>query len=142
MNVNKVLIVGRMTRDPVLRVMPSGTAVATLGIATNRTWTDQAGEQQDETEYHTAVAYGRSAHTANEYLRKGQLVSVEGRLRTRTFTRADQKHHRTEIIVDRVQFGPKKTGGTADYDDALQVEQVIEVGAPLVTDAGEDDVPF
>lgn len=112
MNLNKVFIIGNITRDPELRTLPSGSAVVNFGIATNRVWMNQAGQKQEDTQFHNIVSFGKQAETIKQYLAKGSLIMVEGRLQTRNWEAQDgTKKSRTEIIAERVQFGPKRTGG-------------------------------
>lgn len=112
MYLNKVLIIGNLTRDPELRAIPSGQQVATLGVATNRVYKDKNGQQQKATEFHSVVVWGRQAELCAQYLKKGQAVCVEGRLQTRSWDGQDGvKKYKTEIVADRVQFGPKQMGG-------------------------------
>jgi single-strand DNA-binding protein len=111
MNLNRVLIIGNLTRDPELKNLPSGTAVASFGVATNRTWKDQSGQKKDDTQFHNVVAFGRQAEVMAQYLKKGSTVFVEGRLQTRNWEAADgSKKNRTEIVVEGFQFGPKRVG--------------------------------
>ncbi len=111
MNVNKVIIVGRVTADPQLRQTQGGNPVASFSIATNRVWTNKAGAKQEEVEFHNIVAWGRTAEVASQYLTKGALVFVEGRLQTRSWTdKQNQQRKTTEIICERLQLGPKPLG--------------------------------
>jgi single-strand DNA-binding protein len=109
MNLNKVFLVGNLTRDVDLRATPGGTPVATLGVATNRVWTDKSGNKQEEVEFHNVVLWGRQAELAKQYLTKGRMVMIEGRLRTRTWDdkATGQKRYRTEVIAERIQYGPR-----------------------------------
>lgn len=108
MNLNKVFLIGRLTRDPEKRVLPSGQLVCSFGLATDRFWTDKDGKKQQETEFHNIVLYGKLAEIASQYLKKGKLVFIEGRLRTRSWEdETKQKRQRTEIIVERLQLGPR-----------------------------------
>jgi len=108
MNLNKVFVLGRVTHNPDARSTPSGQPVTTLGIATNRTWTDKSGQKQESTEFHTVVAWGKLAELAGAYLAKGALVLVEGRLETRSWNDKDgHPRQKTEIIAEGLQFGPK-----------------------------------
>ena len=108
MNLNKVFILGNLTRDPELRQTPSGQNVATFGVATNRMWTNQSGVKQNQTEFHNVVLWGRLAEIAHQYLSKGRLVLIEGRLNTRTWQdQSGQKRNRTEIITENMQLGPR-----------------------------------
>ena len=114
MFLNKAQIIGNLTRDPELKSLPSGIAVTTFSVATNRYWKDQSGERKQDTQYHNVVVFGRQAETTAQYLRKGQTAYVEGRIQTRSWDGDDgQKRYRTEIVADTVQFGPKAGGGGA-----------------------------
>lgn len=113
MNINKVMVYGNLTRDPELRQLPSGTNIATLGIATNRYYNNQQGERQEEVEFHNVVLFGRLADLAQQYLTRGGGVFIEGRLRTSSWDDKEtgQKRYRTEIIGEQMQFGPRRDGG-------------------------------
>ena len=112
MNLNKVILAGNLTRSPELRYTPNGTAVANFGMATNRAWTDEGGQRQEEVEYHSIVVFGRRAEIAAEYLTRGSLALLEGRLQTKSWEQDGIKRYRTEIIAERVQFGPKRQDET------------------------------
>ena len=113
MNLNKVIIIGRTTADIQLRTTPSGQSVTTFSVATNRTWTSKSGGKEDETEFHTIVAWGRTAEIASQFLTKGSIVLVEGRLRTRSWQdKQGQSRKTTEIVCERLQLGPRPQGGT------------------------------
>lgn len=101
MDLNRATIIGRLTRDPELRSLPSGRSVASFSVATNRQWTDANGQRQKQVEYHNVVVWARLAETAGQYLRKGSRLYVEGRLQTREWTGQDgAKRTRTEIVGD------------------------------------------
>jgi single-strand DNA-binding protein len=111
MDLNKVIIVGRVTADPQLRTTPGGQSVATIGVATNRTWNDKNGQKQEETEFHNVVLWGRQAEVAAQFLVKGATVLIEGRLRTRSWTdKQGQARKTTEIMSERMQLGPRPQG--------------------------------
>jgi len=110
MNINKVLLFGNLTRDPEIKALPSGMQVATFGIATNRIFRDRTGNKQEQADFHNIVVFGRQAETVSQYLKKGNSAFVEGRIQTRTWEKDGEKRSRTEIVAERVQFGPK--GGT------------------------------
>lgn len=100
-SINKVILVGNLTRDPELKYTPSGTAVATLGVATNRNWTTQTGEIKEDVQFHRIVAWQKLAELASKLLAKGRKVYVEGRIVYRTYTGKDgQQKSITEIIMD------------------------------------------
>ncbi len=114
MNINEVLICGRLTGDPQLRSTKSGSAVAVFSIATNRTWNDKNNQKQEEVEYHNVVVWGRQAEIVSKFLVKGQIAFVQGRLATREYEdKQGQKRRVTEIVAERVQFGPKAGGGAS-----------------------------
>lgn len=101
----KVILLGHLGRDPEMRYMPDGTAVATLNVATSETFKDRDGNKQERTEWHRVVFWGRTAEIAGEYLRKGSMAYVEGRLQTRKWTdKEGQERYTTEIRGDRLQL--------------------------------------
>lgn len=111
MNLNKVQLIGRLTRDPELRTTPSGQTVATVGLATNRTWKDKMGQKQEKSEFHNLVVWGRTAEIVGQYLTKGQEAYFEGRLETRSYTGKDGVERRTtEVIVENMQMGARAQG--------------------------------
>lgn len=112
MYLNKAFLYGNLTRDPELRALPSGQQVASFALATNRTFRNKEGQQQDQTEFHNIVAFGRQAEVIGQYLKKGRPVFIEGRIQTRSWEAEGKKNYRTEIVVDNFQFGPQ-AGGTA-----------------------------
>ena len=125
MYLNKVFLVGRLTADPVLRSTPSGQPVCTIRIATNRVWTDkETGQRQEETQYHNVVLWRRLAEIGSQFLTKGSLVLIEGRLQTRTWQDASgNNQYRTEIIAERMQLGPKAAEKIASPQDSV-VEEI------------------
>ena len=115
-NLNKVLLIGNLTRDPELRYIPSGSAVATFTVAVNRVYKDQAGEKKEQTSFIRVVVWGRRAEVCGEYLSKGSPVFVEGRLQSRDWETQDgQKRNTVEVIADNIQFlrSGTKQGGQA-----------------------------
>ncbi len=113
MNLNKIFLIGRLTQDPELRSTPSGQSVATLRMATNRVWNDPSGNKKDATEFHTVVAWGRLGEIANQYLKKGGLVMIEGRIQTRTWTdQNNNKKYFTEVVAEGLQLGPRTATNT------------------------------
>jgi len=111
MNLNKAFILGNLTRDPEIKALSSGHSVASFGVATNRFFTSQSGEKKQEVEFHNIVAFGRLAEIASQFLAKGSLVLIEGRLRTRSWQDpSGSTRYRTEIIAERLQLGPKGVG--------------------------------
>src|SRR3990167_9839198 len=113
MNVNKAILVGRLTRDPDMRTTPSGQSVATISMATNNFWTDKSGTRQERTEFHNVVLWGRLAEIASQYLTKGQECFIEGRLQTREYTAKDGSQRRvTEIVGENMQLGNRAQGSS------------------------------
>lgn len=112
MYLNKAMLIGNLTRDPELRSLPSGIKVCTFSVATNRVWKDKNGSRQESADYHNVVVFGRQAETVAQYMKKGNSILVEGRMQTRSWDdkNSGEKKYRTEIVADRVQFGPR--GGT------------------------------
>jgi single-strand DNA-binding protein len=113
MNVNKAILVGRLTRDPEMRTTTSGQSVVTLSMATNNYWTDKSGTKQERTEFHNIVLWGRLAEIASQYLTKGQECFIEGRLQTREYTAKDGTQKRvTEIVGENMQLGNRAQGSS------------------------------
>lgn len=116
MNVNKVILIGRLTKDPEVRNTPSGQSVASLSLATNRVWKDKNGQKQEQTEFHNVVLWGRLAEIAGQYLTKGQEAYFEGRLQTRKFTGKDGLERRTtEVVAENMQLGARARGAASGY---------------------------
>ena len=116
MNVNKVLLVGRLTRDPEIRTTATGQNVASLSLATNRFWKDKSGQRQDKTTFHNVILWGRLAEIAGQYLVKGQEAYIEGRIETRKYTAKDgSDRYVTEIIAENMQLGSKAQGGSNSF---------------------------
>ena len=139
MSVNKVILVGNLGADPEVRYTSGGTAVANLRMATNERWTDKSGQKQERTEWHRVVVWGRQAEVAGEYMRKGQLVYVEGSLQTRQWEDRDgNTRYTTEI---RAQLTRMLGGRGAQADqEAPGMDQEPDFGPePQVS---EDDIPF
>lgn len=102
-SLNKIMLIGNLTRDPELRYTPSGTAVCTFGLATNRSWQPEGGERQEETEFHRIVSWQKLAELCSQLLFKGRKVFVEGRIQTRSWTSQDgQERSATEIVIDNM----------------------------------------
>jgi single-strand DNA-binding protein len=141
MNLNKAFIVGNLTRDPELRTLPSGAPVVSFGVATNRVWTNQAGEKQQDVQFHNVVSFGKQAETINQYLKKGSMVLIEGRIQTRTWDAQDgSKRSRTEIVAERVQFGPRR--GSAPQGKQNQQEESLDTIEYPEENNNPEDIPF
>jgi len=163
MNLNKVFIIGRVTSDVVLKATASGQPVCNFSVATNRVWTDKSGAKQESSEFHNVVAWGRQAEVASQFLTKGGLVMVEGRLQTRAWTDSNNQQRRTtEIVCETLQLGPRTSGAgsaprsggyakpapksTATDHDALDTLGDLEEPLPEISsDESEikaEDLPF
>jgi len=137
MYLNKAIIIGNLTRDPELKSLPSGVQIANMAVATNRVWKDKNGVKQESADYHNVVVFGRQAETTAQYLRKGSSVLVEGRMQTRSWDGPDgKKNYRTEVVADRVQFGPRKDGAGSSP------APTPTVGAPTPEDVGVDTIDY
>ena len=137
-SLNKVILIGNLGQDPEARFTPQGTAVTNLSIATNESWKDQSGETQDRTEWHRVVMYGRMAETAAEYMKKGQMVYVEGRLNTREWEDQNQiKRKTTEIRCDNFTMLGRRSDSPADQSQGSMSQPV-----PTPNSEVDDDLPF
>ena len=146
MNLNKALIIGNLTRDPEQKTLPSGTTVTSFGIATNRVWKNQAGEKQEEAQFHNIVTFGRQAEVAGQYLKKGSLVFIEGRIQTRNWDAQDgTKRYRTEIVAERLQFGPRRSGDfnqPANNASPKQESESLDTIEYPEENSNPEDIPF
>lgn len=129
MNINKALVAGNLTRDPELRTTQSGVPVASFTIATNRITNGKDGQKEEQVEFHSIIAFGKTAELVKQYLTKGRLAFVEGRLQTRSFEKDGVKHYRTEVIADNVQFGPRpeaseRTSPSPDFPDGINPDDI------------------
>jgi len=146
MNLNKVFIIGNLTRDPELRSLPSGSSVTSFGVATNRVWKNQQGEKQEEVQFHNIVVFGKQADTVAQYLKKGSSVLIEGRIQTRTWDAQDgSKRNKTEIVAERVQFGPRRASaagsGETTEEPAKKTEELETIQYPE-EDINPEEIPF
>ncbi|MCK5096312.1 MAG: single-stranded DNA-binding protein [Candidatus Pacebacteria bacterium] len=153
MYLNKAIVIGNLTRDPEKKALPSGISVTTFSVATNRVWKDKDGNKQESADYHNIVVFGRQAETTAQYLSKGSSVLVEGRMQTRSWDGQDgQKRYRTEIVADRVQFGPRREGtavaapntqkATSDTAPKSAKKEEIDTIEYPEEDINPDDIPF
>lgn len=145
MYLNKAMIFGNLTRDPELKSLPSGIKVSSFSLATNRVYKDKDGKRAEQTDYHNVVVFGRQAETSAQYLKKGSSAYVEGRLQTRSWEADGAKQYRTEIVAERVQFGPRGGNG-GDAPAAQGKEKQADMGgsAPEYPeeDINPEDIPF
>ncbi|MFC2004072.1 single-stranded DNA-binding protein [Chloroflexota bacterium] len=133
-SVNKMIVIGNLGSEPEMRFTPNGKSVTSFNVATNWRYTTAEGERREETEWFAVVTWGRLAEQCNQFLTKGRLVYVEGRLRMRTWEGQDgQKRHRNEIVAARVSFLDRQAAAS------LPEERVEEAG---VDELGHEDIPF
>jgi single-strand DNA-binding protein len=144
---NMTQIIGHLGRDPEVRHTPDGTAVANLAVATNETWKDKAGEKQERTEWHRVVLFGKVAEVAADYLRKGSLVYLQGRLQTRKWQGEDgQDRYTTEIVGERLRMLGGKPAREGETEEPTAPPVRTRSGPPARAAAPEipfdDDIPF
>lgn len=147
MYLNKAIVYGNLTRDPELRSLPSGIQVCSFSLATNRVYKDRDGARQESTDYHNIVVFGRQAETSAQFLKKGSSALVEGRMQTRSWEKDGAKQYRTEIVADRIQFGPRAgMGGGApgkDADGGKEQQGGKDEGMDYPEEEiNPDDIPF
>ncbi len=147
MNLNKVILVGRLTRDPELRSTPSGSPVCSFGLATNRVWQDrETREKKQETEYHNIVLWRRLAEIASQYLRKGSLVLIEGRLQTRSWEDpSGNKRQKTEVVAESLQLAPRSLGREESPKNEGQSQsqgQPSQAYKPPASSIPEEEIPI
>ena len=152
MYLNKVMLIGNLTRDPELKSLPSGVKVTSIGLATNRSWKKEDGSKQESTEFHNAVAFGKPAELIAQYCKKGSSLYVDGRLQTRSWDGTDgQKKYRTEIVVENFQFGPRQGGEGASQTHSSDrsssnphqpKEKELETIEYPTEDINAEDIPF
>ena len=146
-SVNKVILIGNLGRDPETRYSADGAAIANVSVATTRRYKDSAGQQQEETEWHRVVFFGRLAEIAGEYLRKGRPVYVEGRLRTRKWTdKEGVEKYTTEIVAENMQMlGSREgMGGGGEVEESAPARPAAKPAAKPAQNIAEmdDDIPF
>jgi len=157
MFLNKVFVLGNLTADPDARALPSGQPVVNFRIATNRVFYNKDKEKQEQVEFHSIVAFGRNAEIIQQYLKKGSLVLIEGRLQTRSWDDASTgaKKYRTEIITERMQMGPRRVQKAVfsgqeqtkkqETKEPSKKEPVSKQEIPIIEEEGEinvKDIPF
>ncbi len=160
-SLNKVMLIGNLTRDPELKYTPSGAAVTTFGVATNRSWTTDTGEKKEDVEFHNIVAWSKLAEICAQLLKKGGKVYVEGRLSTRTWQAQDgTQKNRTEIVITDMVMLERKADGAVESADIDSDKIGVDIPEPSaaedkpaakakkeakeepVEEVGEEDIPF
>ncbi|HWY78983.1 MAG TPA: single-stranded DNA-binding protein [Candidatus Sulfotelmatobacter sp.] len=131
-SLNRVQLIGNLTRDPELRYTPNGNAVCTFGLATNRTWTTDSGEKREEVDFHRIVAWNKLAELCSQFLTKGRKVYVEGRLSTRSWTGQDgtQKSTTEVVIDDMILLDNKQSGASQRSEEGSEPEGEISEEQP------------
>jgi single-strand DNA-binding protein len=142
MNLNKVLLIGRLTRDPESKALPSGQSVTSFSMATDNFYTDKAGQKQQQTEFHNIVCFGKLADIASQYMTKGTLVYIEGRIRTRSWKdNSGQTKYRTEIIAQSLQLGPRSANSASkESSPAPKKEDTAQEDIPVIEEDQEIDI--
>lgn len=136
-SLNKVMLIGNLGREPEIRYMPNGDAVANVALATAESWKDKNGEKQEKTEWHRVIFFGRQAEIAGEYLKKGSSIYIEGRLQTRKWNDKDgNERYTTEIVADRMQM----LGGSREASREQNPQPSRQQRSPA--DDFDDDIPF
>ena len=145
------MIYGNLTRDPEMKALPSGMQVCSFSLATNRIYNDRDGKRQESVDYHNITVFGKTAENCAKFLKKGASAYVEGSLRTNSWEKDGVKQYRTEIIADRVQFGPKGDGGgtsgNAPAGQSSNSGSGAQNNAPILPeypteDINPEDIPF
>lgn len=147
MYLNKVILVGNLTRDPELKALPSGIKVANFSIATNRSYKDKEGNKKDEVEFHNLVSFGKQAEVIEQWCKKSSQLMVEGRLSTKSWESDGKKMYKTEIVVDNFQFGNKakdfSTLTDQEKEDLKSIKQAHSNESDTVEDiTDESSIPF
>lgn len=144
MNLNKVMLIGNLTRDPETRTTPGGQTVSSFGLATNRSWRDQqSGEKKTAVEYHNIVAWGKLAEICTQYLRKGARIYTEGRLQTRSWDdQAGVKKYRTEIILENMIMLDRKEDSNRNIDNSAVPTIEVPTVAASEEEISVEDIPF
>lgn len=136
MYLNKVILVGRLTEDPEIRSTPSGQSVCNFSLATNRVWTDRkSGEKREKTEFHNIVLWRKLAEIASQYLSKGSLVLIEGRLQTRSWQGSSgNRRYKTEVVGQRMQLAPRSAGKVVPSKTKKETKKETQ-------ESSEEDIP-
>ncbi len=146
MNLNKVFIVGNLTRDPELRQTPGGQSVCSFGVATNSFFSDRSGQRQKKTEFHNIVMWGRQAEIANQFLKKGSSVLIEGHLQTRSWQdKQGVQRKTTEVVAERMQLGQRAGGAVTPEERSEETNSAKEELPEINLEDSEikpEDIPF
>ncbi len=146
-SLNKVMLIGNLGKDPELKYTPGGQAVATFSLATTRKWRDKEGADKEDTQWHNIKVWGRTAEVANQYLKKGRQVFIEGRLETRQYEQDGQRKYFTEVVCEQmVMLGGKRDEGGGGSEPSYEENQPASRGYSAAPKGGvsgdEEDLPF
>lgn len=133
MNINTAHIAGRVTKKPELRKLPSGSSICTFSLATNHVYKKESGEKIEEVEFHNIVTFGKTAETIAQYVEQGQVLYVEGRIKTEKWEKDEVKHNKTTIIAEKFQFGERSKNSTPRTESTTEIEEEVD---------GSEDIPF
>jgi len=143
MDLNKAMIIGRLTRDPETKTIPSGQAVTTFSVATNFTWTDQSGQKQERVEYHNVVAWRKLAEIMGKFLKKGSRIYLDGRLQTRSWEdQTGQKKYRTEITADNMIMLDRPNTIQSEEQPTTEKEASPPKDSSSEEEINVEDIPF
>ena len=140
MNLNKVFLVGRLTKDPEMRTTTTGQPVCNFGLATNRVYTDSSGQKQEKTDFHNIVLWRRLAEIVSQYSTKGSLILIEGRIENRSWQDSSgNKRYRTEIIGESIQLGPRAAGKVVPQTEGPKAQGTQEE-IPIIEEDKEEEI--
>jgi len=147
MNLNKVFLVGRVATDIEMKTTPSGQSVCSFSLATNRTWKGKDGQKQEESQFHRIVLWQKLAEIASQFLTKGSLVLIEGRIQNRSWDdKSGVKRYTTEIVGEAMQMGPRAQGGSSESKGfSAPKKETVDEDIPIIEDGDEidvKDIPF
>ena len=142
-NLNKVLLIGNATKDPELKYTPSGTAVCSFSVATNRDWKDSTGQMKSEATFHKVIAWSKLAEIISQYLKKGSKVYLEGRITNRQWTDKDGViHYATEIVADELILLDNKNSVSTEVKPETEIQEPPMTGKPAEPAPNDEDIPF
>jgi len=146
MNLNKAIIIGRITKEPELKALPTGTKVCSFSVATNEVFKTKDGEKKESTEFHNVVVFGNMAENVAKYMGKGNEIYIEGKITTRSWEdkTTKEKKYRTEIVAQNIQFGakPKSAGETRTEKEDRGVDTDAEIETEVTDDIDPSNIPF
>ena len=143
MNLNNCQIIGRVTRDPEVRAIPNGSKVVSIGVAVNRVWKDTEGNKKEDVEFVNAVAFGKVGEIIAQYIQKGQLIYIQGRLKTDSWENKDgEKRSATKVIIENMQMGPKAANAGGSAAPADDLDDFAGTAKPASKEIDASDVPW